>query len=50
MMHDRFCNDGAEPRHALAEPRRHAPAMQRKVGASPAPRHRGGMLSIMRTD
>jgi hypothetical protein len=34
MVHDRLAHHGAEPRHARAEPGRHAAAMQREVGAS----------------
>jgi len=39
MMHDRFSHDGAEPGHALREPLRHAPAMERQVCGSGATRH-----------
>ena len=46
VMHDRLRDHGAEPRHALAQPGRHAPAMQRQVGASgPA----GHGIFILRT-
>ena len=37
--HDRLGDHGAEPRHALSEPPRHAAAVQRKVCAASAPRH-----------
>ena len=40
VMDDRLAHDRAEPRHALAQPFRHAPAMQRQIGASRASRHR----------
>ena len=34
MMHDRLADHRAEPRHALGQPWRHAPAVQRQVGAA----------------
>ena len=34
MVDDRLADDRAEPRHAVGEPRRHPPAMQRQIGAS----------------
>jgi hypothetical protein len=40
MEHDGFGDDRAELRHALAQPCRHAPAMQRQIGPSGALRHR----------
>jgi hypothetical protein len=40
VKHDRLADHRAEPAHALAEPRRHASAMQRQVGASGSLGHR----------
>ena len=37
---DRLADDGAEPRHAVGQPQRHPPAMQRQVGASCSSGHR----------
>ena len=45
MIYDRLADDGAEPRHALAEPRRHPPAVQRKIGAAGAFRHAGESIA-----
>ena len=45
VMHDRLRDHRAEPRHALAEPRRHAAAMERQVGASAASGHRIRLLA-----
>ena len=39
MVDDRLGDHRAEPRHALGEPRRHAAAMQRQVGAARPLRH-----------
>ena len=39
MMHDRLRDDGAERGHARRQPRRHASAMERKVGAAGASCH-----------
>jgi hypothetical protein len=40
MMHDRFADDRAEMGHAIGQPGRHAPAMQRQVGAPGSSCHR----------
>ena len=40
VVDDRLGDDRAEPRHALAEPARHAPAVKRKVGAAGSSSHR----------
>src|SRR5262249_50691124 len=45
VMHDGLGDDRAEPRHALAQPRRDAAAMQRQVGASAALSHRIQLLA-----
>ncbi len=45
VMHDGLRDHRAEPRHALAEPRRHAAAMKRQVGASAASGHRIRLLA-----
>ena len=34
LMDDRLADHRAQPRHAVREPRRHPPAMQRQIGAS----------------
>ena len=34
VMHDGLADDGAERRHALAQPRRHAAAMEGKISAA----------------
>ena len=34
MVHDRFADYGAEPRHPVGEPFGHVAAVQRQVGAS----------------
>jgi hypothetical protein len=34
MMHDGLADDGAKHRHALAQPRRDAPAMEGKVSTA----------------
>ena len=44
VMHDRLRDHRAEPRHALAQPRRHAAAVERQVGASAASGHRIRLL------
>src|SRR6185312_44987 len=44
MMHDRLGDDSAERGHASAEPRRHPPAMERKISAAGARGHGGQLL------
>ena len=39
VLDDRLGDHRAEPRHALAEPSRHATAMERQVGAAGSSRH-----------
>ena len=34
VMDNRFAHDGTKARHAVAEPFRHSPTMERKIGAS----------------
>ena len=45
VMHDGLRDHRAEPRHALAEPRRHTAAMKRQVGASAASGHQIRLLA-----
>src|SRR5690242_16338194 len=45
VMDDRLADHRAEPAHALAQPRRHAAAMQREVSASGAMYH--GILALL---
>ena len=45
MMDDRLADDGAEPRHAVRQPQRHPPAMQRQIGASCSSGHEGSETS-----
>jgi hypothetical protein len=40
MMDDRFRDDRAEPRHALAEPSRHPAVVKGKIGAASPSSHR----------
>ena len=40
VQHDRFRDHAPEARHALAEPRRHAAAVQGKIGAARPSTHR----------
>jgi len=47
LEHDRLAHQCAEPRHALGQPARHAPAMQRQAGAARAAAHGGGRV-VMR--
>src|ERR1700722_13471480 len=44
VMPDRLADDGAEPAHALAEPCRHAAAVQRQVGASGSVGHANAFI------
>ena len=39
MLHDRLCDDGAKRGHARRQPRRHASAVEREVGAAGASCH-----------
>ena len=39
VMNDRLAHDGAKPRHAVAEPFRHAPAVKWKISTSRSLRH-----------
>jgi len=45
VMYDRLAHDGAETRHAVGEPFRHLPAMQREVGASRPSSHESTILA-----
>jgi hypothetical protein len=45
VMHDGLADHGSEARHAIGQPRRHPPAMQRQIGASRASSHRSNALS-----
>ena len=47
VMHDRLAHHGAEPGHALAQPSRHAPAMQRQIGTSGTSRHGRPRMFLM---
>jgi hypothetical protein len=44
VVHDRLADDGPEARHALSQPWRHVPAMQRQVCATGSLRHQGDFL------
>ena len=47
MMDDRFADHGAEAGHPIRQPFRHAPAMQREIGASSSARHRSSCESLL---
>ena len=46
---DRLGDHRAEPRHALAEPARHAAAVQRQVGAARAAGHQRAPRAVANT-
>jgi hypothetical protein len=46
VMDDRLGDDRAEPGHAIRQPRRHAPPMERQIGASCSTGHSSFRLSL----